>query len=59
MCKKSVYDWSGVNVQDIAQYLGIVMWMGIIALPEIWMYWARNMTFSLSAFPTSDAKKTF
>ena len=57
--KSQEYVWSGVNVQDIVQYLGIFMWMGIIGLPEMRMYWARNMTFSLSAFPPSYVQKTF
>ena len=57
--KKSMYVWSGVDVQDIAQYLGIVMWMGIIGLPEMRMYWARNMTFSLCAFPQMMSRRRF
>ena len=59
MRKKSVYDWSGVNVQDIAQYLYIVMWMGIIVLPEIRMYWVQNMTFSISAFAQVMPRRRF
>ena len=59
MRKKCAYVWSGVGGEDIAHYLGIVMWMGIIGLPEMWMYWARNMTFSLSAFPQTMPKRRF
>ena len=59
MCKKCTYAWSGVGVEDIAHYLGIVMWMGIIGLPEMQLYWARNMTFSLSAFPQTMARRRF
>ena len=59
MRKKCVYAWSGVGVEDIAYYLGIVMWMGIIGLPEMQMYWARNMTFSLSAFPQTMPRRRF
>ena len=58
MRKKCTYAWSGVGVEDIGHYLDIVMWMGIVGLPEMRMYWARNMTFSLSAFP-DDGQKTF
>ena len=57
--KKSEYAWSGVDVQDIAQYLGIVMWMGVIGLPEMRMYWARNMTFTMSAFPQAMSRRCF
>ena len=35
------------------------MWMGIIGLPEMRMYWARNMTFSLSAFPQTMPRRRF
>ena len=35
MHKKCTYALSGVGVEDIAHYLGIVMWMGIIGLPEM------------------------
>ena len=35
------------------------MWMGIIGLPEMRMYWARNMTFSLSAFPQTMSRRRF
>ena len=59
MRKKCAYVWSGVGVEDIAHYLGIVMWVGIIGLPEIRMYWAHNMTFSLSAFPQTKARRSF
>ena len=57
--EKCTYVWSGVDVQDIAQYLGIVMWMGIIGLPEMRMYWARNMTFSLSTFSQMMSRRRF
>ena len=57
--KKCTYAWSGVGVEDISHYLGIVMWMGIIGLPEMRMYWARNMAFSLSAFPQMMARRRF
>ena len=59
MCKKCTYAWSGMGVEDIAHYLGIVMWMGIIELPEMRKYWARNMTFSLSAFPQTMPRRRF
>ena len=59
MRKKCTYVLSGVGVEDISHYLGIVMWMGIIGLPEMLMYWARNMTFSLSAFPQTMARRRF
>ena len=59
MRKRCTYTWSGVGVEDIAHYLGIVMWMGTIGLPEMRMYWARNMTFSLSAFPQTMARRCF
>ena len=51
--KKSTYAWGGVVVEDI------VMWMGIIGLPQMRMYWARNMTFSLSAFPQTMSRRRF
>ena len=38
MAQKCLYLWSGVSVIDIVKYLGIVMWMGIISLLEMWMY---------------------
>ena len=44
---------------DIATYHGIVMWMGIIGLPGIRMYWARNKTYSLPSFPQTVARKRF
>ena len=57
--KPSKYNWSGCNVIDIAKYLGIVMWMGIIKLPEIRMYWSRRQTYSLSAFPAAMSRTRF
>ena len=59
MAKPSAYKWSETNVIDIAKYLGIVMWMGIIGLPEMRMYWARNKTYSMSAFPEAMARRRF
>ena len=59
MRKKCTYAWSGVGVEDIYHYLGIVVLMGIIALPEMQMHWAHNMTFSLSAFPQTMARRRF
>ena len=29
---------------DSAHFLGIIMWMGIVKLPEMHMFWARTMT---------------
>ena len=51
--KSQEYAWSGVDVADIAQYLGI------IGLPEMRMYWAMNMMFSMSAFPKTISKRRF
>ena len=59
MRKKCTYAWSGVCIEDIAHYLGIVMWMVIIGLPEMRMYWTRNMTFSLSVFPQMMPRRSF
>ena len=59
MRNKCMYTWSGVGVEDIAHYLGIVMWMGIIGLPEMRMYWAHNMTFSLIRISTDNAQEMF
>ena len=56
MAKPSAYKWSGTNVIDIAHYLDIVLWMGIIELPEMWMYWARNKTFSVCISPDNGMK---
>ena len=48
-----------MGVEDVAHYLGIVRWMGIIGLPEMRIYWARNMTFSLSAFLQTIPRRRF
>ena len=36
--KPSAYKWNAVGVSDIVNYLGIVIWMGIIGLPELRMH---------------------
>ena len=59
-CVKSVRTLGVAWVlRTLSHYLGIVMWMGIIKLPEMRMYWARNMNFSLSAFPQTMPRRSF
>ena len=53
------YTWTGVDVADIGTYIGLVMWMGIIVLPELRMYWAKNATFSVSSFPQAMSRRRF
>ena len=36
----AAYKWCGCSVDDIAKFLGICMWMGIIVVPEFKMFWA-------------------
>ena len=57
--KKSSFPWSDVSVQDVARYLGIIMWMGIIKLPAMSMYWARNQTYSMPSFGRVMARRRF
>ncbi|XP_066967729.1 piggyBac transposable element-derived protein 4-like [Macrobrachium rosenbergii] len=59
---KKTYDfhWIGCTVKDIAQYLGIVMWMGIINLPKMKMFWARDKPFySMPAFAMTMSRRKF
>ena len=59
MAKPLSYRWSGTNVIDIAQYLGIVIWIEIIRLLEMRMYWVRNKTYSIAPFPQTVARRQF
>ena len=59
MKKPCGYPWYDCTVEDIAHYLGIVMWMGIIKLPDMNMYWARNQVFSMPAFSQVMSRTTY
>ena len=43
MGKPCSYRWSDTSIIDIAKYLGIVMWRGIIGLPKMRMYIAKYL----------------
>ena len=47
---RSAYAWKDCVVGDIAKYIGIVMWMGVIRLPRLQMFWSRNKTWSMDSF---------
>ena len=57
---KQGYLWTGdCTVADIATYLGICMWMGIIHLPETRLYWAVNMTCGVHPIAQAMSRNKF
>ncbi|XP_068240955.1 piggyBac transposable element-derived protein 4-like [Palaemon carinicauda] len=59
MLKTYNFNWTPCTLTDIAQYLGIVLWMGIIKLPEMRMYWARCKPYSMPAFAMTMSRQKF
>nr|XP_032834244.1 uncharacterized protein LOC116956615 isoform X1 [Petromyzon marinus]XP_032834245.1 uncharacterized protein LOC116956615 isoform X1 [Petromyzon marinus]XP_032834246.1 uncharacterized protein LOC116956615 isoform X1 [Petromyzon marinus] len=51
--------WEGVNLMDIANYLGLTMAMGVASLPEIPMYWSTGKPYSMPAFRETMSCKRF
>ena len=49
--KKTSYNWVGCTIVDIANYLGIRIFMGMCKLPEENMYWRTECTRSLVFTP--------
>ena len=59
MLRPSPYPWYDCTVEDIARYLGIIMWMGIVKMPQMKMYWARHKVYSMPAFGQAMSRTTF
>ena len=57
--KPSRYHWIGCTLVDIAKYIGMVMWMGVIRLPETRMYWSKNKTYSLANFSATMSRTKY
>lgn len=42
--------WVPTNPQEIKQFFGLIMWMGLVKLPSIQMYWTTD-PFFVQSFP--------
>jgi len=34
-----MYKWTNTDVEEIHNWLGLVLWMGLVQLPEVGLYW--------------------
>ena len=59
MGKASGYAWLGMNVEGIANYLGLRMLMGIIRVPSQRLYWRRNSVYENMRFIQTMTTKQF
>lgn len=40
--------WVPTTVEEIQNWLGLVLWMGLVQMPEVEMYWSNSTLFSTS-----------
>lgn len=40
--------WTPTTVEEIQNWLGLVLWMGLVQMPEVEMYWSNSTLFSTS-----------
>lgn len=41
-----IYKWTNTDVKEILNWLGLVLWMGLVQLPEVGLYWSNSPIFS-------------
>lgn len=52
-------NWVDTNVSEIKQFLGIVMYMGIVKYPSIHMYWSREKFYRNDFVPKIMSRNRF
>lgn len=40
-----MYKWTNTDVEEIHNLLGLVLWMGLVQLPEVGLYWSNSPLF--------------
>ena len=51
--------WQDTNGSEIKQFLGIVMYMGLVKYPSIHMYWSKNEFYKNSFVPNIMTRNRF
>lgn len=41
-----IYKWTNTSVEEMQNWMGLVLWMGLVQLPEIGLYWSKSPIFS-------------
>jgi len=41
-----MYKWTNTDVEEIYKWLRLVLWMGLVQLPEVGLYWSNSPLFS-------------
>lgn len=45
-CQSRMYKWTNTDVEEMHNWLGLVLRMGLVQLPEVGLYWSSSPLFS-------------
>ncbi|CAK9832658.1 PiggyBac transposable element-derived protein 4 [Anthophora retusa] len=52
-------EWIATDKNEIKRFFGLIMWMGIVKLPEISLYWSKDPAYSQNLPPSIMSRNRF
>ena len=53
------YQWVGCNLADMARYLGLVIYFGLMPAPNVRLFWRRNFFMATPSVPVTMTRSRF